>query len=131
MNIIPVKLGFAWMLTVIILSSAPLGETSTIESLRNLLDRYNNYSLIALLSSTFYDRSDNAEVQYEKLQFHGTIINLSGKDIAGTAYLSWGKWMPDKSPKFPIYTKDIMTFASQGVCSHQDSIITHVLSYFF
>ncbi len=61
-------------------------------------------------------RSD-AEIQYEKLQFHGTIINLSDKDIAGTADLSWGKWMPNKSPQFPIYAKGIMTFASQGVRS--------------
>ena len=60
-------------------------------------------------------RSKDAEEQYEKLQFHGTIINLSDKDISGTADLSWGKWMPDKSPEFPINAHGIMTFASQAV----------------
>ena len=59
--------------------------------------------------------NDEVKSQYERLQFHGIIINQSSKQISGTGDLSWGKWMPGGSPRFPIVSRGTMVFKSQGV----------------
>ena len=59
--------------------------------------------------------NEEAETQYEYLQFHGIIINVSVKQIGGTGDLSRGKWMSGRSPQFPIGSAGTMVFKSQGV----------------
>lgn len=71
--------------------------------------------LTMLFQMIYRPYSDKAETQYESLQFHGTIINLSNKQIGGTGDLSWGKWMSGGSPQFPIASPGTMVFKSQGV----------------
>lgn len=67
------------------------------------------------LKMIYRSLSEEAAAQYEFLQFHGSIINLSSKQIAGTGDLSWGKWMSGLSPQFPILSPGKMKFQSQGV----------------
>ena len=71
--------------------------------------------LTMLFQMIYRSWNEEAKAQYEYLQFHGTIINRSDKQIGGTGHLSWGKWMPDGSPQFPITSPGHMTFKSQGV----------------
>ena len=71
--------------------------------------------LTMLFQMIYRSWNEEAEAQYEYLQFHGTIINLSNKQIGGTGDLSWGKWMRGGSPQFPINPGSHMTFKSQGV----------------
>ena len=59
--------------------------------------------------------NDEVKSQYKHLKFHGIIINQSSKQISGTGDLSWGKWMPGGSPRFPIVSSGTMVFKSQGV----------------
>ena len=58
---------------------------------------------------------NDAETQYEYLQFKGTLLNFSTKQIGGTGSLSWGKWMSGGSPKFPLNAPGYMEWKSQGV----------------
>ena len=58
---------------------------------------------------------NDAEAQYEYLQFHGTLISLSSKQIGGTGSLSLGKWVSGGSPTFPLIPFRNMDWVSQGV----------------
>ena len=57
--------------------------------------------------------NEDAEAQNEKLRFNGTIINLSDRQIDGTAELSRGVWI--REPQFPIPSPGYTVFKSKGV----------------